>query len=184
MACSCPTARATRRRRGLCGAARSRSWWRPDCRCSASASATRCWGWRSAPRRSKMHQGHHGANHPVKDFTTGKVEITSMNHGFAVDRDTLPARGRGDAPLPVRRLQLRPAAEGQAGVLGAVPPRGLAGTRGQPLPVHALRQPDAREEGAAAATGTTRRAQAIGRARAGRANPCGSIECSAPGSRL
>ena len=39
----------------------------------------------------KMHQGHHGANHPVKDFTTGKVEITSMNHGFAVDGDTLPA---------------------------------------------------------------------------------------------
>ena len=33
----------------------------------------------------KMHQGHHGANHPVKDLTTGKVEITSMNHGFAVD---------------------------------------------------------------------------------------------------
>ncbi len=39
----------------------------------------------------KMHQGHHGANHPVKDYTTDKVEITSMNHGFAVDRDTLPA---------------------------------------------------------------------------------------------
>jgi carbamoyl-phosphate synthase small subunit len=39
----------------------------------------------------KMHQGHHGANHPVKDFTTGKVEITSMNHGFAVDRESLPA---------------------------------------------------------------------------------------------
>ena len=38
----------------------------------------------------KMHQGHHGANHPVKDLTTGKVEITSMNHGFAVDRTTLP----------------------------------------------------------------------------------------------
>jgi carbamoyl-phosphate synthase small subunit len=38
----------------------------------------------------KMHQGHHGANHPVKDFTTGKVEITSMNHGFAVDRESLP----------------------------------------------------------------------------------------------
>ncbi|MDQ2081859.1 glutamine-hydrolyzing carbamoyl-phosphate synthase small subunit [Xanthobacteraceae bacterium Astr-EGSB] len=38
----------------------------------------------------KMHQGHHGANHPVKDMTTGKVEITSMNHGFAVDRDSLP----------------------------------------------------------------------------------------------
>jgi len=41
-------------------------------------------------RTKKMHQGHHGANHPVKDFTTGKVEITSMNHGFTVDRDTLP----------------------------------------------------------------------------------------------
>ena len=39
----------------------------------------------------KMHQGHHGANHPVKDFTTGKVEIVSMNHGFAVDGDSLPA---------------------------------------------------------------------------------------------
>ena len=39
----------------------------------------------------KMHQGHHGANHPVKDYTTDKVEITSMNHGFTVDRDTLPA---------------------------------------------------------------------------------------------
>jgi carbamoyl-phosphate synthase small subunit len=38
----------------------------------------------------KMHQGHHGANHPVKDLTTGKVEITSMNHGFAVDNSTLP----------------------------------------------------------------------------------------------
>jgi carbamoyl-phosphate synthase small subunit len=38
----------------------------------------------------KMHQGHHGANHPVKDLSTGKVEITSMNHGFAVDKDTLP----------------------------------------------------------------------------------------------
>lgn len=40
---------------------------------------------------AKMHQGHHGANHPVKDFTTGKVEITSMNHGFSVDRESLPA---------------------------------------------------------------------------------------------
>jgi carbamoyl-phosphate synthase small subunit len=41
-------------------------------------------------RTMKMHQGHHGANHPVKDLTTGKVEITSMNHGFAVDSETLP----------------------------------------------------------------------------------------------
>ena len=39
----------------------------------------------------KMNHGHHGANHPVKDMTTGKVEITSMNHGFTVDSQTLPA---------------------------------------------------------------------------------------------
>ncbi|WP_313102822.1 glutamine-hydrolyzing carbamoyl-phosphate synthase small subunit [Brevundimonas sp.] len=38
----------------------------------------------------KMDQGHHGANHPVKDLTTGKVEIVSMNHEFTVDRDSLP----------------------------------------------------------------------------------------------
>ena len=42
----------------------------------------------------KMPQGHHGANHPVKDFTTNKVEIVSMNHGFAVDPATLPANAR------------------------------------------------------------------------------------------
>ena len=39
----------------------------------------------------KMHQGHHGANHPVKNIQNGKVEITSMNHGFAVNFDTLPS---------------------------------------------------------------------------------------------
>ena len=38
----------------------------------------------------KMDQGHHGANHPVKDLTTGKVEIVSMNHGFTVNREGLP----------------------------------------------------------------------------------------------
>ena len=41
-------------------------------------------------RTVKMGQGHHGANHPVKDKTTGKVEIVSMNHGFAVDPASLP----------------------------------------------------------------------------------------------
>ena len=39
----------------------------------------------------KMHMGHRGANHPVKDLATGKVEITSQNHGFVVDADKLPA---------------------------------------------------------------------------------------------
>ncbi|MDB5594030.1 MAG: carbamoyl-phosphate synthase [Hyphomicrobiales bacterium] len=42
-------------------------------------------------KTQKMHQGHHGANHPVMDFTTDKVEIVSMNHGFAVDPKSLPA---------------------------------------------------------------------------------------------
>jgi carbamoyl-phosphate synthase small subunit len=42
----------------------------------------------------KMHQGHRGANHPVKQLSDGKVEITSMNHGFTVDADTLPANAR------------------------------------------------------------------------------------------
>ena len=41
-------------------------------------------------KTEKMHQGHHGANHPVKDHTTGKVEIVSMNHGFAVNSKSLP----------------------------------------------------------------------------------------------
>ena len=41
-------------------------------------------------RTVKMNHGHHGANHPVKDLTTGRVEITSMNHGFTVDAQTLP----------------------------------------------------------------------------------------------
>jgi carbamoyl-phosphate synthase small subunit len=41
-------------------------------------------------RTIKMNHGHHGANHPVKDLDTGKVEITSMNHGFTVDSQTLP----------------------------------------------------------------------------------------------
>jgi carbamoyl-phosphate synthase small subunit len=41
-------------------------------------------------KTTKMRFGHHGANHPVKDFTTGKVEITSQNHGFAIDEAGLP----------------------------------------------------------------------------------------------
>lgn len=41
-------------------------------------------------RTIKMHQGHHGSNHPVKELATGKVDIVSMNHGFVLDRDSLP----------------------------------------------------------------------------------------------
>ena len=45
-------------------------------------------------RTSKMFQGHRGANHPVKRLADGRVEITSMNHGFAVEREGLPANAR------------------------------------------------------------------------------------------
>ena len=45
-------------------------------------------------RTTKMFQGHRGANHPVRRVADGAVEITSMNHGFAVERDSLPANAR------------------------------------------------------------------------------------------
>ncbi|MEO7679629.1 MAG: gamma-glutamyl-gamma-aminobutyrate hydrolase family protein, partial [Sphingomonas sp.] len=45
-------------------------------------------------RTTKMFQGHRGANHPVKRLADGTVEITSMNHGFAVERESLPANAR------------------------------------------------------------------------------------------
>ncbi len=51
-------------------------------------------GLASGARTIKMKFGHHGANHPVKDLDTGAVAITSQNHGFAVDPDTLPSNLR------------------------------------------------------------------------------------------
>jgi len=47
-------------------------------------------GLAAGAKTSKMHQGHRGANHPVKRLEDGVVEITSMNHGFAVDNKSLP----------------------------------------------------------------------------------------------
>ena len=47
-------------------------------------------GLAAGAQTAKMHQGHRGANHPVKRLDDGVVEITSMNHGFAVDNTTLP----------------------------------------------------------------------------------------------
>ncbi len=47
-------------------------------------------GLAAGARTVKMKFGHHGANHPVQDLATGRVMITSQNHGFAVDEDTLP----------------------------------------------------------------------------------------------
>jgi len=63
---------------------------------------------------SKMHLGHRGANHPVKDLTTGKVEITSQNHGFVVDKESLPDQVEAthfslfDGSLAGLRLKDRP----------------------------------------------------------------------------
>ncbi len=95
----------------------------------------------------KMHQGHHGANHPVKDLATGKVEITSRDH---LDEPRLrrrprhPAGGRERDPrVAVRRLELRHRAQGQAGVLGAVSPGSVARPARQPLPVRAVHRADA-----------------------------------------
>ena len=61
--------------------------------CSASASATSCSAAPSAWRRTSCPFGHRGANHPVKDLTTGRIEITRQNHGFAVG----PRRALGRA---------------------------------------------------------------------------------------
>ena len=66
-------------------------------------------------KTSKMHQGHRGANHPVKRTADGRVEITSMNHGFAVEADTLPANAEAthislfDGSLAGLRLTDKPA---------------------------------------------------------------------------
>jgi carbamoyl-phosphate synthase small subunit len=51
-------------------------------------------GLASGARTVKMKFGHHGANHPVQDLDTGRVMITSQNHGFAVDADSLPGNCR------------------------------------------------------------------------------------------
>ena len=66
-------------------------------------------------KTSKMHQGHRGANHPVKRTGDGRVEITSMNHGFAVEADSLPANAEAthvslfDGSLAGLRLTDKPA---------------------------------------------------------------------------
>ena len=93
-------------------------------------------------RTKKMHQGHHGANHPVKDETTGKVEITSMNHGFAVDQATLP-EGATQTHISLfdgSNCGIQPTA---AGVLGAVSPGSLARPARFALSVQAVRGSDA-----------------------------------------
>ena len=87
-ACSCRTVPAIRPR----SSARRRTSRRCSARCrsSASASGTRSWASRSAPSTFKLQFGHHGGNHPVRHLASGRVEITSQNHNYAVDADSLP----------------------------------------------------------------------------------------------
>ena len=73
----------------------------------------------------KMHNGHRGINHPVKNLVTGKGEITSQNHGFAVNREEAEAhtRFRSDAPAFKRRHRCRNCDEIQKLFLCTIPPR-------------------------------------------------------------
>ena len=92
-------------------------------------------------RTFKLPFGHHGANHPVKDLGTGRVEITSQNHGFAVDPDSgAAARVRGHPRQPQRRHLRGHAPSGAAGVLGPVPPGGGPGAARFALLVPAVRR--------------------------------------------
>ena len=90
-----------------------------------------------------MFQGHRGANHPVKRLADGAVEITSMNHGFAVEREGLPDNVRethvslfDDSNCGIE-LTDRP------GVQRAISPRGKPGPAGQLLSVREVRGDDA-----------------------------------------
>ena len=140
-------ARLRRRHRARAGRAR--------CRSGASASATSCSAGRSAWRPSSCPFGHRGANHPVKDLETGKIEITSQNHGFAVlgpagertiDTDE-PVRWETDfgvAELQQLNLYDR-TVEGLVlrdvpGFDGAVPPRGRPGAARRPPPLRPIRR--------------------------------------------
>ena len=93
---------------------RARRWSTRTCRSSASASAIRCLSLAMGGETYKLKFGHRGANHPVKQLDTGQVEITSQNHGFAVDPGVAAERRARDARQPVRRHRRRPAPHGRS----------------------------------------------------------------------
>ena len=130
---------------GICGAGDPADAGDRRSRCSASASATSCSRSRSAGRRRKMFQGHRGANHPVKRLADGAVEITSMNHGFAVEREGLPDNVRETHVSLFDGQQLRDRADRPPGVQRPIPPRGEPGAAGQLLSVREVRGDDASE---------------------------------------
>ena len=81
----------------------------------------------------KLKFGHRGANQPVQNLQTGAVEITSQNHGFAVDEESLPNFLRSHAPQPQRQHDRRPRPPRSAGLQRAIPPRSLGRPARQPL---------------------------------------------------
>ena len=91
----------------------------------------------------KLHFGHHGGNHPVRHEATGRVEITSQNHNYAVAADTLAGR------VELTHVNLNDGVVEGFRVLDArvrrpAPPRGRARTARRPLPVRRLHRPDDR----------------------------------------
>ena len=82
-----------RRSRGLDYAVKAARTCSTSCPPSASASAISFSAGRSAASTYKLKFGHRGGNQPVKNLDTGRVEITSQNHGFAVDQKSLEAGG-------------------------------------------------------------------------------------------
>ena len=91
-------------------------------------------------RTYKLDRGHRGANQPVKDLATGKVEITSQNHGFAVDGDSLPANARVTHVSLFDGSNEGIASTDRPGVLRPVPPGGQPRPDRQPPSVPALRR--------------------------------------------
>ena len=75
-------------------------------------------------RTVRLKFGHRGVNQPVVELATGRVAVTSHNHGFAVDGDSLPARRAGHPHQRQRRRRRGPGVPGRARLLGPVPPRG------------------------------------------------------------
>jgi carbamoyl-phosphate synthase small subunit len=112
----------------------------------------------SGARTMKMKFGHHGANHPVKDLQTGQVLITSQNHGFAVDADTLPTNLMRTHVFALRRLTAGRCAFGRAGVFLPGTSRGESGAARHRLSVRPLCRDDATREEARCPSAQTSRA--------------------------